>query len=210
MVDRAELYKEAVRTLRHDSRNLLNGIGIMAEHFDAVDDAKGRQFSKYLQDKVAAMVRVGERADVIANLGEPLPEKHSVASLVEKAMARLEESDPPFALELGDASAMCDAQLTVMALEEILRNAAATKAKVSVRTEEQDGALVIVVSDEGPGVPEPALPTLFTPYRGAKRPGGSSLGLPLAQMAMHGQGGDVSLQSEFGQGTTVRLTFARD
>lgn len=209
MTDRGELYREAVRALRHDARNLLNGIGIMAEHFEATDDAKGKQFTSYLQDKVGAMVRLGERADLIGNLGEPLPEKTDLASLVSKTIGRL-GPDQPVDVDLGKATAVCDARLTMMALQEILGNAIATGAKVTVRMEEKDGTRALVVADRGPGIPDPALPNLFTPYRGAKRPGGSSLGLPIARLAMRAQGGDVTLVSVLGEGTTVRIVLPKD
>jgi two-component system OmpR family sensor kinase len=71
--------------------------------------------------------------------------------------------------------------------------------------------------DEGPGIPAADLPHLFERfYRGektrAREEGGSGLGLSIVQGLISALGGDVTVQSTEGNGTTVtvRLPLARD
>jgi signal transduction histidine kinase len=74
---------------------------------------------------------------------------------------------------------------------------------------------VLSVHDDGPGIPAADLPHVFERfYRGektrAREEGGSGLGLSIVQGLAGAMGGDVSLQSEEGRGTTVvvRLPLA--
>jgi two-component system OmpR family sensor kinase len=71
---------------------------------------------------------------------------------------------------------------------------------------------VVRVRDEGPGIPAADLPHVFERfYRGektrAREEGGSGLGLAIVKGLAEAQGGDVSVQSSEGHGTTftVRL-----
>lgn len=74
-----------------------------------------------------------------------------------------------------------------------------------------DGAYgIFSVHDDGPGIPAADLPHVFERfYRGektrAREEGGSGLGLSIVQGLAGAMGGDVSLQSEEGRGTTVTV-----
>ena len=83
----------------------------------------------------------------------------------------------------------------------------------SVSTENNHG--VLTVHDDGPGIPAADLPHLFERfYRGektrAREEGGSGLGLSIVNGLAGAMGGDVSVESEEGRGTTftVRLPLA--
>jgi two-component system OmpR family sensor kinase len=72
------------------------------------------------------------------------------------------------------------------------------------------GKGVFSVHDDGPGIPAADLPHVFERfYRGektrAREEGGSGLGLSIVQGLAGAMGGDVSLQSEEGRGTTVTV-----
>ncbi|NNU16403.1 sensor histidine kinase [Parvularcula sp. ZS-1/3] len=205
MTDRAELYKEAVKALRHDARNLLNAVVIMQEHAEKLDDPKSKQFADYLDDKVRAMVRLGERADIIAGIASTENTVHDLYVLVGTVVDQLEAEEGQVTVQLGASEATCDGALTCLALEEVLVNAVQTGSRVTVSFDHDAGALT--VADQGPGVPGAALPKLFEPYRGAKRPGGSSLGLPMARLAMRAQSGELDLSTDKDTGTTVRLVL---
>lgn len=203
MTDRAELYKEAVKALRHDARNLLNAVVIMQEHAEKLGDPKSKQFAEYLDDKVRAMVRLGERADIIASIASTENAVHDLSVLVGTVVDQLEAEEGQVKVDFSMSEAACDGALTCLALEEVLQNAVQTGSKVAVSFDASARALL--VSDKGPGVSGAALPKLFEPYRGAKRPGGSSLGLPMARLAMRAQSGELDLTTDKETGTTVRL-----
>jgi two-component system cell cycle sensor histidine kinase PleC len=75
----------------------------------------------------------------------------------------------------------------------------------------EDGAVRVVVSDTGIGIPAEHLGRIFDPYVGSDlqdtRLRGSGLGLPLVKSLVELHGGSVRLDSEVGAGTTVTVEF---
>ncbi len=106
-----------------------------------------------------------------------------------------------------------DATLLRSAVENIVRNAvfySGEGGKIDVSLEKADGAAVISVRDNGPGVPENALPLLFKPFyrvddsRGTNT-GGMGLGLAIVRNAAAIHGGSVSAKNVAPHGLEVEL-----
>ncbi len=74
-----------------------------------------------------------------------------------------------------------------------------------------DGALQIVVSDQGIGIPRDRLQEALEPFGQINKPndprGGTGLGLPLAKAMVELHGGHLGLESDVGRGTTVTVEF---
>lgn len=69
-----------------------------------------------------------------------------------------------------------------------------------------DGRLVLEVSDTGHGIPESDLPRVFEPFFTTKPAGqGTGLGLAIAQRLVVEIGGEISVASSVGKGTTFRV-----
>ena len=77
---------------------------------------------------------------------------------------------------------------------------------IIVRTRTIGSESRLEVIDDGPGIPEDIQNQLFAPFFSTK-PNGTGLGLSLVRHIMEAQGGQVSLASTVGQGTTVRLSL---
>lgn len=74
--------------------------------------------------------------------------------------------------------------------------------------------ITISIRDEGEGIPEKDLPYVFERlYRvdksRSRQYGGSGLGLAIAKEIVESHGGLMTLQSEYGQGTTVRIELEK-
>ena len=82
---------------------------------------------------------------------------------------------------------------------------------VTVRVDEQPGGASIMVRDDGVGMDEETKRNLFERYyRGTnteERVEGSGLGMSIAKAIVDVHGGQVQIESEQGQGTTVTATF---
>jgi len=72
-----------------------------------------------------------------------------------------------------------------------------------------DNALQVRVADTGPGIPPEQLPHVFDRFY--KRPGstGSGLGLTIARTLVRAHGGDITVQSEVGRGTTMTVKISK-
>ncbi len=88
----------------------------------------------------------------------------------------------------------------------IARNACEAGARnVRIVAESDNGATVIDIVDDGPGLSRQAVERLFQPFAGSARKGGTGLGLVIARDVMRAHGGDIELLSTGAEGTVFRL-----
>ena len=95
------------------------------------------------------------------------------------------------------------------ALSNLLYNAlhASTKGKeVRLLVQSNDNSLVIVVEDEGSGIPTEHLDRIFQPFFTTK-PQGTGLGLAITQRIVKEHRGDIRVESTIGKGTRFILSF---
>ena len=77
---------------------------------------------------------------------------------------------------------------------------------VTVSTSHVDNQVLIAVSDTGAGIPEANLARIFDPFYTTKPVGqGTGLGLSICYGIIHKLGGDISVESLVGQGTTFTI-----
>jgi len=65
--------------------------------------------------------------------------------------------------------------------------------------------VILMVADNGPGIPEKLRDRLFQPFTGTSTPGGTGLGLAIARELAQIHGGDVRLASTGPEGTTFEV-----
>lgn len=84
---------------------------------------------------------------------------------------------------------------------------------IVIQAKELPGMVAVSVSDTGVGIPEEKLDSIFARYyqtRRSKRGGeGSGLGLSIVSQLVQAHGGEVSVASKVGEGTTFTFTLHR-
>jgi len=85
-------------------------------------------------------------------------------------------------------------------------------ARVALR--DSPAAAVVTVEDDGPGIPEAAMATVFEPFRRLEASrnrgtGGTGLGLTIARRAVEGHGGTIALANRPGGGLLVTVRLPR-
>lgn len=111
------------------------------------------------------------------------------------------------------AEVEADENRLVQVLVNLLINAAqaidsgsAGENRVEVKLESHQGLVEVLVSDTGTGIPPEAIERIFDPFYTTKPPGvGTGLGLSVCHTIVRTLGGELSVDSELGQGTTFRL-----
>ena len=79
--------------------------------------------------------------------------------------------------------------------------------RVASRTD-QNGQIVVEISDTGPGIPENVRARIFEPFFTTKPVGkGTGLGLSICHDIVVALGGTITIESEVGRGTLVRVTL---
>lgn len=149
-----------------------------------------------------------------------------VAELAEKAAQRFAARHPARTLETavsascGDRELECDPLLLRRAIDNLLDNAAkysdaGTPVRFAVHERGERGVpggarIAFEIVDRGIGMSAEELERAFTPFWRAdgsrtRKTGGVGLGLALARRIARAHGGDVTLESAPGKGTTARL-----
>lgn len=176
-----------------------------------------------LQDSLREIGRQVERCGEIthklldfARKQEPLMQRVDINRLVED-MARLVEREArlhnirierDYAEGLPEANT--DAPLLRQVVLNILNNATHAIEKdgvITVRTRKRgESGIDIQVSDTGCGIPPEHLDKIFDPFFTTKAPGkGTGLGLSICHGIMQRLGGNISLESQVGEGTTFTI-----
>ncbi|HEX3867782.1 MAG TPA: response regulator [Gemmatimonadaceae bacterium] len=76
--------------------------------------------------------------------------------------------------------------------------------------QDDDGRVVVDITDTGSGIPTDILPRIFDPFVTTKPAGiGTGLGLAICHRIITGLGGEITVESEIGKGTTFRATLPR-
>ena len=145
-----------------------------------------------------------------------------VAEVIERALmlvrGRAEEARIVLSAELsaGDTALRADRRIILQILANLFSNAvkfAPPGAHVCVKTTiERTGSYLIEVSDTGAGMSEDEIEEALTPFGRTSSPTsrpkeGTGLGLPLARSFTRLHGGELSIESIVGQGTTVSVRF---
>jgi two-component system sensor histidine kinase PilS (NtrC family) len=76
--------------------------------------------------------------------------------------------------------------------------------RLGARREPGNAAGVLVVQDEGVGIPEAELDAIFQPFRGSFEKG-SGLGMAIVHRIVNDYGGEIRVRSKPGRGTTVEV-----
>jgi two-component system, OmpR family, sensor histidine kinase KdpD len=142
------------------------------------------------------------------------PSEISEIVLMAEGETRKELAQHKLAIEIAPDLPLVsvDFELTLRALTNLLSNAAlhtppGTEVRLTGRVD--DGAVLLVVADNGPGIPAESLPHLFEKFYRAPnaRTGGTGLGLSLVKGFVEAQGGQVKAENRRSGGTafTIRL-----
>ena len=89
-----------------------------------------------------------------------------------------------------------------------------TGGKLTVSLQQQEDVAILHISDTGMGIPPESLDQVFERFyrvdkARARQSGGSGLGLAIVRSMVERNGGEISLQSTLGVGTTFTVTFPR-
>ena len=223
-----ESRKELLARISHDLRSPLTSIRAYVEGLlDGVaktEEAKQR-YLRTIHTKAEDIDRLVSQLFLYSKLDlEGVPMEVRPIRLDEYILGFLEETVPDSRARGLEITADHLAPVTVSAdpgqLHRVLANIVENSVKYRDKdtghlriTLEESGRLVL--ADDGPGVPEDALPKLFDIfYRsdpGRKNPaGGSGPGLAIASKAVHGMGGTIRAYNVPNGGLAIEITLSKE
>jgi signal transduction histidine kinase len=198
--------------LGHDLRSPITALRVRAE---MVEDEETRERMVAALDEMQDMVEA-TLAYARGVSGDQPSEATDLADLLEDLVLELSETGPQIRL-VAKKPVVAQVRRTAMrrALRNLLENAQRYGGGASVTMQESNGALEIVIDDDGPGIPAEHLERVFDPFTRletsrSRETGGIGLGLPIARAILRAHGGDVSLGGRpDGGGLRVIVTVPR-
>jgi signal transduction histidine kinase len=221
--DRLTAMGELAGTVAHEVRNPLNAIsmGVQrlrrefgAEPGTTADTAERDELLRVVEAEVE---RLDGLVEQFLQFARPRPVQRAatdvaglVRDVVEASRAAAEARGLTLVAEPdGAGQAALDAAQMRQVLDNLVRNAIEATppgGRVAVRAGSEARGISVSVEDDGPGIPPEDLPRIFGLYFTTK-PGGSGVGLAVAQQIVTAHDGTIEVESRLGQGTrmTVRL-----
>ena len=198
----------AVAKINHDMRNMLASAQLLSDRLSELSDPLGRRIAPKLVATLDRAIAFCQSTLVYGRAAErpPRPTRISLHPLV----TDVAETAAPLAPGIvvvnevpTDFNVYADAEQLFRVLLNLVRNGmdalsgagaqGGAAPLVCIRARKEAGRNVILVCDNGPGVPERARATLFQAFSGSSRPGGTGLGLSIAADIVRAHGGEISL-----------------
>lgn len=221
-----EVRNDFVANVSHELKTPVGAISLMAEAIEtSADDVElVKHFSSRLQKeskRLGALVQDVielsrlQSTDVVRQ-SQLVDVNQLVASAVDHNRITAESKN--IQLMLGGRAlhpVHGDPELLGTAVRNLVENAirySPEKTKVGIGMAEKNGQIKISVKDQGPGIPEDEQDRIFErfyrvdPAR-SRQTGGTGLGLSIVKHVMGQHGGDISLWSIPGEGSTFTLTL---
>jgi two-component system sensor histidine kinase HydH len=202
-----------VHDLSHPIQNIGNSCKLIQKMFDDVEYRE--TFKRTVEREMVVIKRV---LDDLRNIARPIPLERfpievdrSLAEVVESMQQHAETAGLTLRAELATPGAYIEGDL--FALGRVYRNlivnaiqATAPGGLVVVATEQARERVQIRVYDTGCGIPADRLGKVFEDFVTTKRRG-LGLGLAISKKIVEQLGGQISVASEVGKGTTFVLDF---
>jgi len=221
--ERVAAWRELARRLAHELRNPLFPLQITVENLQRARQLDAKQFLEVFNESTATL-----KAE-LTNLNTIVGRFSDFSKMPAPQFARIDVNEalrniirlfepqfnvvgkptitPEYFLTEPLPEIDADAVLLHRAFQNLVLNALdamPSGGTLTLRTSEQDGYVRIEVADTGSGLTAEECARLFTPYYTTKHQG-TGLGLAIVQSVVSDHHGSISVSSEEGRGTTLRI-----
>ncbi|MDX1302998.1 ATP-binding protein [Photobacterium sp.] len=201
--DREHLFS----AISHDLKTPITRLRLRAELID--DEAKIEKFNRDL-DELEMMVKGALQTVRDTDLHENLVQVdlsemlHSIAESHNNGQKKVTIPDTPIAPLMGKPLAL------KRCLTNLIDNGVKYGEKVELIVADEHDALVLIIKDQGRGIPEESMEAVFEPYfRVATDDEGHGLGMGIARNILHAHGGDLTIHNSKHGGLEVKVFIPR-
>jgi two-component system, OmpR family, sensor histidine kinase SenX3 len=219
-----EVRRDFVANVSHELKTPVGGIALLAEAvLDANDDPEAvARFAQRMKVESVRLTKLVQeivdlsRLQVADTLHDPVlvDVSRAASDAVEQSRLVAEAREIELAVSLtGDAKVFGDAELLTTAIRNLVGNAvnysgSGTRVAVGVRC--ADDLVEVDVSDQGQGIPHAEQARIFERFyrvdaARSRATGGTGLGLAIVKHICANHGGDVTVWSEEGRGSTFTM-----
>lgn len=224
---RRAAWADVARRVAHEIKNPLTPIQLSAERlrkkYTPEEESERESFDKYLDTIIRHTADIGKMVEEFVSFARmPTPKfnRIRVKTLLDKAVfsAQTAHSGISFSARIDDPALewIFDEAQIQQVFNNTLKNAAeamerrdahAPRGQIEIYAHKEDDALVISITDNGPGFPVDLIDKLTEPYV-TTRAKGTGLGLAITKKIIEDHKGTLSLSNREGGGAHVKLHFA--
>jgi len=227
--DANRLKSEFLSNMSHELRTPLNSVlslsQLMLENEMDIDGGENREHIEIIERNGRQLLNLINSILDLSKIEEGKMElfvsSFSVAEIVNSVGASMRPLMDAKGLSFKiDVAEMAGIQSDKEKLQQVLFNLLSNAQKftetgeIRIQVRLAGESVVFTVRDTGCGISAEELPHIFDEFRQldgstTRQHGGTGLGLAISQRLIALLGGDIDVQSEFGSGTTVRVTLPR-
>lgn len=204
--------------IAHEMNTPLGSIILSAEHImEAVSDKDLAQEAERIKNRAEYCSKVVKELLGYVRRDDQPAQRYSLLNIVNKLVDLVSSDAKRRKIELvvneteGDAIIECSENQIEQLLFNLIANASQAigrdgRIEISFRRDHLLHRIYIVITDNGSGISPDNIPKIFDPFFTTK-PGaqGTGLGLALCKKIVLEHGGDITVKSEVGQGTTFEV-----
>ena len=220
--------RDFVANVSHELRTPLASIRAMAETLQdgAIhDDEVAERFVNIIVGEVERLTRILEDLLILSRAESKEPDRNvfPLNTLIQEVMERFQtQAEKAVVATAAHLPTPLMANANRDQIEQVLINLLDNAIKytpaggrVDIRAEESGDLLTVHVSDTGIGIMSQDLPRVFERFyrvdkARSRQSGGTGLGLAIVKHIVEIHGGSVTVQSEYGRGTTFTFTLSRN
>lgn len=220
--ERESAWREMAKQVAHEIKNPLTPMKLSIQHLQRVFDpndpkAKERieRVTNSLIEQIDALTHIANEFSNFAKLPQPVMTEIDLIELI-KAVAALFDNDDHVSvkLELNAPEAVCvnaDREMILRVLNNLVSNGIQAvnlnmKPRIVISIECDQKTAYVRVSDNGSGIPEAQIQTIFEPYFTTKSTG-TGLGLAMVKQIVENHGGSIEIEQTGAEGTTVLFSI---
>ncbi len=190
----------------HQIRNPLNSIHMIAQMMGRTADLQDslKIQARHIRDESARIEQIVQQFLEFSTPRKPIPQRLNLGDLIKETVSVQASAhgmaEVEFRVDVAEHEVLLDRSFLIEVLENLLRNAVEAMNRsgiIEVSSSTEESEVVIVVADNGPGIPAENREKVFDLYF-TTRASGSGLGLSLTAQMVSALGGHLDLDDKPG------------
>ncbi len=222
--ERESAWREMAKQIAHEIKNPLTPMKLSIQYLQrAIDDGSpnieqlARKVARTLEEQIENLSSIATAFSSFAKMPKPQNEMINMNELLKSItdlFASEENTSVTFTTDAHYPLVFADKNQLVSVFNNLVKNAIQSvpeqrKGFVDVHVKEEDGWIIVAVSDNGNGIPADNYDKVFVPNFTTKS-SGTGLGLAITKQIIDGNGGRIWFESAQNVGTTFFVRLKRN
>ncbi|WP_430405498.1 ATP-binding protein [Fluviicola sp.] len=223
--ERESAWREMAKQVAHEIKNPLTPMKLSVQHLQRVFDPNDPKSAERIErvtgsliEQIDALTHIANEFSNFAKLPQPVIAEIDLVGLIKTVVALFDNDDNVHVkLELNSSDSTIgvpgDKEMLLRVLNNLISNGiqavsmgASAEIVISVETDEEHA--FIRVKDNGTGIPEDQIQTIFEPYFTTKSTG-TGLGLAMVKQIVETHHGSIEIEQTSPEGTTVLVSLKK-